>query len=58
MKQFIENLRLRFMTEEQWEKRRERRHKEIDEALARQKTEYAEFLEEVDKGIERSNRNV
>lgn len=58
MKQFIENLRLRFMTEEQWEKRREQRHKELDEAIERSKQEYAEFLKEVDHGIRKGHWHV
>lgn len=53
MRKLINRIQERFMTDEQWEKRREQRHKEVDEALARSKEEYDAFLEEVRKGVER-----
>lgn len=55
MRKLINQIQERFMTDEQWEKRREQRHKELDEAIARSKEEYETFMQEVKKGVERGN---
>lgn len=54
----IKRLREYFMTEKQWEKKREIQHKKVEAGIERSKKEYEDFLAEVDKGIERSRRHV
>lgn len=51
MRKLINRIQEYYMTDEQWQKRREQRHKEIDEAIARSKQEYEAFLREVEKGL-------
>lgn len=54
----IKRLREYFMTDKQWEMKREKQHMKVEAGIARSKKEYEDFLAEVDKGIERSKRRV